>query len=1223
MHPRQPPTSPVTGGSERDTRDPQQRPSLPPPSSLIRGSAAYVEQQQRIHEEHQQQQQQRASISHYAAEHQPARDDAHRPQQPYLYDHPPPPAPPRQHHHEQAHSYGQSHQPHTAGWSSAAPSRDREQTSPPPQPPSPVASSSRLTLPPPPPQRQTQERPEHTAGQLPPSTAPSRPPLPRRSPPPRRQKLSSIPAAERAEMWYDPDSADCIIIVPVPTRENQIPDVSLPRPSSEKLRAARAALAKANEAERDGSSSAALSAASGADAGPSVSIEEYPVAGPSSLAARGEAGAALPPLPRRDPQNFIQPSNPDASVSRPESESAPASDDAESSSNDPHERRVVHREVMSPKSGREFGQKLRQQLELFGIGAGKGPRWLQDEDGNRYAPEGWRKTLRGKHGFDSSIHSTVGHFKEDVRDGSFKRHIFRAHVRVLATQCGLVEDLLTRQIIKEPEYKQGGSATCLEAGGDRSTSSFSKKSIAHKPRYAMHFTRPPGEQTNENAEVERILFLPVPDPISFPLLLHYLYFGQTDVFAAALERDNAVEIARSKADGLTDQASEGDDTDDIDPDAELAKPPTNLRSLPAAHASTSEKKSTPSSPSSSRPPATGLTSEAPSASAPPASDPPEPSSSTSATRSEDNPTATSSTTETTRKKGKKRKSLHVPPTPQAVLDRIPAELFSIQAPWRGVIWNAEHLALGKPLEKYLGSWYKHKIRYIPNIKEVMAGQAAAEARGQKQKFREEFEREHRRQSRARKKERERAAAQAAAGALAEGAGSAGAATAAGDAPATGEPKSAAADEAAGTAVASVEAPEAEAGGVSTSSSSSAVGVARDVGPGGAGPSSRRPSAVPTPAAAMLPPDLSSRRESLVAAATIPREPLALGGGQHAGEPASGPNAGRMMASRMLPVPAASSGGGSGLAGAGTPALGSPWDYEHERGERELVRERERDWGWDRNREQNLYRPSGLRPSLPPPPPSHHQHPAQHRHQQPVQRASIAPIIRPDDLEEDVGRWADSRAEWDAQRPPPHPHQIARQRRGPSPSHPAQRRHSEWAWPRDPDREREQGWLDAREYERERERDWHRDRERDFERHRLEREREREMDTLDREWQRDHNRDPYARHGPPPPPLPPGPGGLGSRLDFRTRDCGSLYPLAAKQPVSLLLCAAATAATRLPPAAASRASVLFLPLPPCAATATAAAAPAAWSPALTSSSAPRTGRKSDSASGLPTRTTGSE
>ncbi|KAE8221778.1 hypothetical protein CF319_g4919 [Tilletia indica] len=472
---------------------------------------------------------------------------------------------------------------------------------------------------------------------LPPSSRAQRAPLP----PP--FKLSSIPLEKRSELWNNPESADCIIIVPVPTREHEIPDVAFSPPTP----AARETMKRKFEELRQAGAIPGLPSGpippppGGPEpAGPaqiyqSVVGPQNAAAGPSSSssgARNQEAPESLPALPRRDAQNFVAAPTPASSAAAASaSASGSSSSEAPPQPIDPN-RPVVYTEKMSAEEGRSFGLKLKAQLRLFELDkSSRDPRWPQDENGKKYAPEGWRAKHLDRHGFDSAIHSTVGHYVENAKEGSFKRRVFRAHMRVLGTQCGLLENLLTTMTHQEEGFRKGNRNTMLRPC-TRSTSSFAKSSTAHQPRFAIHFTRPPGEETNENAEIERILFLPMPDPDSFPLLLHYLYHSQPEVFGASLERDNAGEIARFK----------------------VVTPPT------------------PAEPGSS-----------------------------------DASSSSSLTVPTTSSRKSRKKGRYV--VPQDVLDRIPKEL-QMRCSWRGVIWNVEHLLLGKPLEKYLGAWYKHNIR---------------------------------------------------------------------------------------------------------------------------------------------------------------------------------------------------------------------------------------------------------------------------------------------------------------------------------------------------------------------------------------------------------------------------------------------------------------------------------------------------------------------------------
>ncbi|CAD6985957.1 unnamed protein product, partial [Tilletia controversa] len=497
--------------------------------------------------------------------------------------------------------------------------------------PDPSSSSSRADsrpLSPHPPPHAQQHEQQHQQPQqqqllqqqrpFPPSAL--RPPLP----PP--FKLSSIPLEKRIELWQNPDSADCIIIVPVPTREHEVPDVAFsPPPQSQQL-AIKRKFAELEAAGRLGDPPGAPpgpSSAASAEAGPSSAVAGP---SPSSLRQAPQAEVALPALPRRDPSNVIAAPAPAASGSAAASSSLP---NQPPQPVDPTRPEVIHRERMTAEEGAAFGRKMRAQLSLFELDNERGPRWPKDENGKKYAPDGWREKHSARHGFDSSVQTTVGHYIENAKEGTFKRRVFRAHVRVLGTQCRLLQDLLTRMIGAEPGYRQGTANTSLRPC-TTGTSSFAKSSTAHQPRYACHFTRPPGEPTNQNAEIERILFLPMPDPDSFPLLLHYLYHAEHDVFGASLERDNAMEIPRYRQ-------------------LALASDPNYFNS--------------------------GLF----------------------------------------KRKERRRSRALVPPEVHA---RIPAEL-KMTCSWRGVIWNVEHLGVDKPLEKYLGSWYKTNIR-----------QAQAQAQGE-------------------------------------------------------------------------------------------------------------------------------------------------------------------------------------------------------------------------------------------------------------------------------------------------------------------------------------------------------------------------------------------------------------------------------------------------------------------------------------------------------------
>ncbi|KAE8232753.1 hypothetical protein CF326_g2215 [Tilletia indica] len=204
---------------------------------------------------------------------------------------------------------------------------------------------------------------------LPPSSRAQRAPLP----PP--FKLSSIPLEKRSELWNNPESADCIIIVPVPTREHEIPDVAFSPPTP----AARETMKRKFEELRQAGAIPGLPSGpippppGGSEpAGPaqiyqSVVGPQNAAAGPSSSssgARNQEAPESLPALPRRDAQNFVSAPTPASSAAAVASASGPSSSEAPPQPIDPN-RPVVYTEKMSAEEGRSFGLKLKAQLRLF------------------------------------------------------------------------------------------------------------------------------------------------------------------------------------------------------------------------------------------------------------------------------------------------------------------------------------------------------------------------------------------------------------------------------------------------------------------------------------------------------------------------------------------------------------------------------------------------------------------------------------------------------------------------------------------------------------------------------------------------------------------------------------------------------------------------------------------------------------------------------------------
>ncbi|KAK0561666.1 hypothetical protein OC861_005704 [Tilletia horrida] len=475
-----------------------------------------------------------------------------------------------------------------------------------------------------------------------------------------RVQLPLVPLEERKALWYDTESTDCIIIVPCPSRENEIPDVSSDPGSPRTKEAVRQKLIEVREAHRASLASGSSASISAPVIGPLSS--EAPDAGADEVAARTSAQKGgdlpLPPLPRRDAANSLLDDDDDEEPRRQTAQSNAATaasssrvgtaGDAQAAgsgnngsaaesngesqtagaSGGPYPRRepgeLLLTERLTPAQGRARGELLRARLQLHGIDPDRAPQWPSDKDGNRYAPEGWRQRQRARHGFDDQIHTTVGHYVEDTREGTFKRRIFRAHVRVLATQSGLLDELLTPAVLREPRFRQDTIGETMRAV-TKSSSGFAKASTAHQARYAMHFIRPPGERTNENAEVERIIFLPMPDPDSVPLMLHFLYFHDEEVFQSALTRDNI--------------------------------PTIGPRALPP---------------------------------------------------------------EIARRSSSSRKRAYRRSLPAEVIEKIPPEL-NIYAPWRGVFWNVEHLMLGRPLEVFLGAWFKSNVENVTDPEKLKAG----------------------------------------------------------------------------------------------------------------------------------------------------------------------------------------------------------------------------------------------------------------------------------------------------------------------------------------------------------------------------------------------------------------------------------------------------------------------------------------------------------------------